>query len=246
MANPQVEDGYTRINNETMEALCRTALAPSEWSVVLFVLRRTWGWHKKQDKISLTQFEEATHLSRKYVCRALEKTVARRILFVEKSGGGRSKTNVYRFNKDHSQWLNSCPDATPYKQLPKIAKQLPLGNPKTVAFRQPTKETVKESNNTNVLLLTKKKGNELSELLDYAQEMHFVLQGTVGDNRKFANLLLEKHGLANTKKLVLAAVKARGQPYSPTINDFTQLHKKAGDLAGFYRRTKQKRKVVSI
>ena len=70
MANPQKENGYIAIATEIMEQLIQLSLSGSEWQVLLAVLRQTWGWQKKQDWISLTQFERLTKLPHRTVCRA--------------------------------------------------------------------------------------------------------------------------------------------------------------------------------
>jgi len=56
MANPQPENGHTDIANEIIEALWKINLSSYEWRVLLYLLRKTYGWHKKTDQISLSQF----------------------------------------------------------------------------------------------------------------------------------------------------------------------------------------------
>lgn len=96
------------------------------------------------------------------------------------------------------------------------------------------------SDKVTTMVKENKSNPELNELLSYADTLGFVLQGTVKDNRYAAHNLLRKYGLTNAKRFVEAAVKARGQQYAPTINDFGQLYRRAGDLASFYSRQKTK------
>lgn len=94
---------------------------------------------------------------------------------------------------------------------------------------------------TNVVgASTDKRNPELQEIIDYSGELQFVLQGTAKMNRQCAHNCLKKYGLEKTKRLVSAAVQARGEQYAPTINDFCQLYKKAGDLVIFYKKQNQK------
>jgi len=73
MANPQKEHGYTAIANEIYDQLMRIRI-PNECERVLkAVIRKTYGYQKKKDKIPLSQFEQMTGLKKKYVCRALVK-----------------------------------------------------------------------------------------------------------------------------------------------------------------------------
>jgi len=52
MANPQIENGYTRIANETMDALAKIRIPGQARQVLDFILRKTYGWNKKTDMIS--------------------------------------------------------------------------------------------------------------------------------------------------------------------------------------------------
>src|SRR3989338_2000960 len=80
MANPQLENGHTRIANEILEAIVHTAILGSEFQILFFVIRKTYGYQKKEDRISLTQFEKWTGLSRATVVKALKNLVIRNIL----------------------------------------------------------------------------------------------------------------------------------------------------------------------
>lgn len=55
MASPQTEDGYTAIANEIMEALIAAELSGQEFRIALLVIRKTYGFKKKEDAISLSQ-----------------------------------------------------------------------------------------------------------------------------------------------------------------------------------------------
>ena len=76
MANPQCENGHVDIANEIVEALARYRLSGEEWQVLLVVLRKTYGFHKKEDEIPLSQFEKMTGMYRANVVRAIKKLVA--------------------------------------------------------------------------------------------------------------------------------------------------------------------------
>lgn len=145
MASPQTENGYTAIANELLERLYHCPLNGSEFRVCLMVLRKTYGYKKKDDWISLTQFEKGTGLKRANICRTLKELVANKLLL--KSG------KTLRFNKNYEQWL--------------VAKRLPssqTGNKvvanraiQVVAKRLHTKETLTKENIQNIEALKKLK-----------------------------------------------------------------------------------------
>ena len=101
MANPQVEDGHTRIANPVLEALMRTALNGSEFRVLLTVVRKTWGWCKKEDSLSFSQIAEITGLPRRTVIRAANHLLAMNLLLKRATSG---KPSVWKVNKDFEQW----------------------------------------------------------------------------------------------------------------------------------------------
>lgn len=58
----------------------------AETKVVLVVVRKTMGWHKRADVISLTQLEKLTGLSRQGVLNGIEDAIERGVLQREKAG----------------------------------------------------------------------------------------------------------------------------------------------------------------
>jgi phage replication O-like protein O len=97
MANPQTEDGYTRIANEILDHLCQLKLNGTEWMTLLFIIRKTYGFQKKEDKIPLSQISEATGISTSHICRALNKL--RKIRIIKRNGHGTG------FNKNYDLWI---------------------------------------------------------------------------------------------------------------------------------------------
>ena len=71
MADVQTENGFTKIANELLDHLISLHLPPNQWKVVLFIIRRTYGYGKKVDYIANSQICEATGLHKSHVSRAL-------------------------------------------------------------------------------------------------------------------------------------------------------------------------------
>ena len=72
MANPQLEDGHTRIANELLEQLMKRHLSPNQWRVLLCIIRKTYGFQKKIDYIANFQIVEATGLCKAVVSRCIK------------------------------------------------------------------------------------------------------------------------------------------------------------------------------
>ncbi len=98
----QVENGnYTRIHNEILEMLAKTRLAPLEFALLIVIFRKTYGYQKKNDVISISQFCESTGANRIGVIKALNNLVRLKIIYREPAG----QMYSYGFNKYYDQWL---------------------------------------------------------------------------------------------------------------------------------------------
>lgn len=127
MANPQKEKGHTQIANEILEALARTNIGGKKRQILDFIIRKTYGFNKKQDKISLSQFREGTGLEHREVCRCLLKLQVMKIIIKIEDDQG----NIYGLNKDYDQWtkLTCVKNATGKKVSKPSDKNVP--NPVT-------------------------------------------------------------------------------------------------------------------
>lgn len=112
MANPQKENGYTAVANEITEHLMAVELSGANHRVVMAIMRKTYGFQKKEDEISLSQFVEATKLSKRTIVYNLQDLEAKKIIIVVRRTEGSAKlSNIYSFNKDYDTWVvqNSAP-----------------------------------------------------------------------------------------------------------------------------------------
>jgi len=154
MANPQKEDGYTPIANDILDALAKTRIAGTARQVLDAIIRKTYGWNKRWDVISLSQLSKATGLSRQHVLRARDKLIIMRLLLPKKvTGSGLS----YCFNKDYEQWRPLPKKVTPKRGVPKkgnrvypkkVTEVLPKMGTKVLPKMVHTKETLKDSKDT--------------------------------------------------------------------------------------------------
>ena len=70
----------------------------SELKVTMILARKTYGWHKKQDEISLSQFMELTGMSRQSVINGLEDGIKRGTIIKVEKGDSKSNSNIYALN----------------------------------------------------------------------------------------------------------------------------------------------------
>lgn len=99
---PQVEDGYTRIANELLEALCKARLSGAEWIVLLAIIRHTYGWQKKEAPISLTSLADTTAIPKHNLPRTVRSLLSKNLIRRERGAG---RVFVYSINKKYPTWV---------------------------------------------------------------------------------------------------------------------------------------------
>jgi len=100
MKSPQTEDGYTRIANELQDAFCKVDLSGSAWRCLSVIIRKTYGFQKKKDSISLTQFEELTGMTRMGVAKGLNELEKNKMIYRCRDG----YITSYSLNKNYEEW----------------------------------------------------------------------------------------------------------------------------------------------
>ena len=104
MASPQKENGYTSIANELLEHIISSGLNGTELAIVLVILMKTYGFNKKQDQISISQFLTYIQVSKQSICSALEKLRSVKIITLLKKGNSVGSSNLWTINKDYDAW----------------------------------------------------------------------------------------------------------------------------------------------
>ncbi len=95
MANPQ-PDQFTKISSELLEAFCRLQLSGSEWSFIHALLRKTYGYNKKEDWITNTQIMGLTGLCKERVSEAKKSLLEKQIVT--------EKRNKISIQKNYDLW----------------------------------------------------------------------------------------------------------------------------------------------
>ena len=131
--------GFTKIPNNLIEALSKINLWPYESRLVWFILRKTKGFHKKEDWIALSQFTRGTGLDRRYVHRARKSLERKGIVVTSRDDKKKPK---YRIQLDCSKWKLSPLEMTKPVVASRDDKVVPEQVTKVVPQQAPTKETL--------------------------------------------------------------------------------------------------------
>lgn len=103
MANPQKETGYTAIANELLEHIVQTKLNGTQFRVLLFVIRRTYGFQQKAAELSLSFIANGVGIHRNSVHTTLKQLEAMQIITItHKAATTPQKIAV---EKDYQKWI---------------------------------------------------------------------------------------------------------------------------------------------
>lgn len=95
-----LDDGYTRIANELLEAIASADLTARQLKLMLAYVRKTYGFNKKTDRIADEQIALLTGLSRQNVNKAKKELLSMNCLFMDGYQIGVNKeVSAWRFSK---------------------------------------------------------------------------------------------------------------------------------------------------
>jgi len=105
VGNPQLENGYTKIANEILENLAKIRIPGEAMQMFLFIIRKTYGYHKKSDGIATSQIMLGTCLSRQGVERGRHLLRRMNLISTLKKDGTNYLT--YSVNKNYKSWIST-------------------------------------------------------------------------------------------------------------------------------------------
>ncbi|TCZ76079.1 hypothetical protein E0485_14630 [Paenibacillus albiflavus] len=203
MANPQLEDGYTRIANEILDKFMQLRLSGSQKDIVLAVWRYTYGFKRKAHMMSVDFLSEATGLDARQVKRILKTLIDRKIINVVSEASG-IRSRILEFNKNHNEWLEVVEltplegaEMTPVDDENQIASGGQMttregaNQPPVVVVKQPPKKDKRNSKDNNTPSRNKKTYSEDDRYYQMAVYFH--------------NKIMEHAALNNVEHLVINA-----------------------------------------
>lgn len=103
MANPQLEDGFTRIANELLEVTYRYKFNASQLAIIMCVWRFTFGFQRKRHTIAVSFISEATGIHKKQVQREINTLFSNNVLLIEKEATNKTAREI-KINKNYMEW----------------------------------------------------------------------------------------------------------------------------------------------
>jgi phage replication O-like protein O len=226
METPQLEDGYIRIATNILKAIARTQFNGYEIRYLMVLFYKTYGFHKKSDKISNSQFVSATGLHKQHIWRTEQRLINRRI--VTKSG------YFLSFQKDSRLWCELPKMVTVTKSGIGVTKSGGKVTKSGGYKRYITKDTYTKDI-VNSFIGSFKKVNPSYQLL-----FKNITQ------RLAADRLVKKYGETKLTNLMNQLPEIIKRPYAPSITTPYELEAKMGKLLVFLSQEKNKIKKMEV
>ncbi len=229
MANPQKENGYVPVANDIYDAFGKIRIAGEARQVLDVIIRKTYGFNKREDRIAISQLAEATGLRKQTVYKCLVKL--QKMNLVTKLGT--KNGNILSFQKDFDQWKPEPKKVTVTNMGTVVTNKGYKSNPKRRTQKTKdtiTKDTELHSNSKEVVLV-----------IDSFSEVNASFKKWYGHktHRAAIERLLELNGLDRLLKVIELLPKTNELPYFPSINNPTQLEDKWSQLESAFKRKKQ-------
>lgn len=228
MASPQKENGFTPIANEILEHLSWPGINGSEYRIIILIIRKTYGFNKKEDKISFSQFQKYTLMNRSNAIRTIQSLVAKRILV--------KTNNVYKFNKNWEEWVVAKRIPSPQTDTKLVPKRI-LG---VVAKRIHTKDIIKDN--------TKDKapdgaGVEINYLISLFKEVNPSIGKYYGipPQRKAIERMIKEHGREKLEDMIKVLPQVNARPYWPKSTTPIELENNLGKYKALNESDKNKK-----
>lgn len=114
-----LSNGYTKVANEIQQLKPRLRMSGREWQCFEAVIWLTYGWNKKQDRVTNTVIAELTGLSDTHVSDTIKALAERKIIFSQKQG----MMKLVGVNTELSAWILDKPETG--RKIPKTGKSFP-------------------------------------------------------------------------------------------------------------------------
>lgn len=140
MASPQVENGYTKIASELLDAIMRYKCGGIQKDIIMCVIRYTYGYQRKEHFLGTGFIANAIGRNSRRVAQEIEKLIERNVL-IEVRSYTENSPRILKLNKNYDNWVCAGP-----LTVSETAHQ-DINNHKIniTSHRQKKKETVKSN-----------------------------------------------------------------------------------------------------
>lgn len=133
-----MKGNYLKIRNDIFEALMRTRIPGESRQILDCIIRKTYGFNKSEETITLAQFHEATGIKKSHIYRGIDKL--REMNIVPQKG-----KDVYRINTTTASWKPLPKKVTVPQKGKECSPKREKPFPKKGTFSDDPKDTLKDT-----------------------------------------------------------------------------------------------------
>lgn len=236
MASPQTENGFFRLANEIAEQLSKVNLSSYESRFLWALIRKTYGFNKKEDRIANSQFVEMTQINKFHISRTKKKLLNKNMIYVRNGKIG--------LQKNYDEWVQ-LPKQVTSKKLPKQVKPVTQTGNKKLPKQVDTKDNKNNITKDNKLS-TDNLGGEVNELIAEFEEVNPSFEKFFKNKTQRAAIerLLRKFDKEKIRSTIRYLPRSNTEKYAPTITTPIQLEDKLAQLIAFYQKQKSSKGLV--
>lgn len=235
---PHLEGGYIRIANELFDAVLKELTSYRHIKVVLAILRKTYGYQKKEDDITISQLAELTGIHRNNVGAAIKELEQMRVINPVRAGSHGLMIGV---NKRHSEWVgeeakargpgrkaiklieahegNQIDCGEQSKQCMTAIKLIETSNQNVAHKRQPQKTTPKDNSKRIAQSADRAASQDADAAFEAFWQTFGHKKGKANAREAFAREFAKAHHAADWLQSVMAAAAKEAQRRPHLIAD---------------------------
>lgn len=241
-----VPNESTPIINEIIEKLASVRLSTNEFNIVMAIIRKTYGWSKKEDYISGSQLAILTKMLPQHCYKILKKLEQKKIIY--------RKEQVIGLNKKTNEWLvptevlNIPEQVVPTRVLngddeipAQVVEHTHAGtkiDTHAGTYKRNYKETyTKDITNDSYESLVgsvevpEQKGDGINQIMDlFYNNINGGMNYKNKTERDAVQFFIKNYGFVKSFKLAWLAISVQGQNYMPIITTPYQLKLKLSSL----------------
>src|SRR3972149_7367017 len=199
-------------------------LSGSEFKVLWYILRHTFGWQKSTDKLSISQIcngikkrngeylDKGTGLSNRHVIKALKSLEKNGFILIKRTSG---KTNEITLNITNDEMSLVTKGHTTSDKRSQVTSDKRSHTINNIPINNINNNT-NTSNGKTIAGVSAKEFGELMDLFKNVNPSHYQLFGNK-TQRASLERMITKHGYDKMQNVITRLPEIVGQPYAPVI-----------------------------
>jgi len=226
----QLENGYTKIANALLEKMAKVKMSGTCWQVLMSIVRKLYGYNKKEDWIEYSQLKEICSLPKSRISHAMKQLREYGIVTQTRKGVKQIISINKGFSVTVTQTCNSSTNApNRYANVERTVTQTRTTKEKKETI---TKEIAKSP--------TLPEQNEINELLGLFEIVNPMINYGNKTQRGAMDRMLKRFGKAKLESVIRALPGIISKPFAPRVTTPVQLENKLGELIAFYKQDQAK------